>query len=66
MWTSVLQGTALLDAAPRLPDLLTGSPVLAALRLRPEGGTLVVRGRTARGAWEEHLDVPGTLPGEGC
>ena len=62
----VLQGTALLDAAPRLPDLLTGSPVIAALRLRPEGGTLVVRGRTARGPWEEQLDVPATSPEEGA
>ncbi len=62
----VLQGSALLDAAPRLPDLLTGSPVIAALRLRPEGGTLVVRGRTAGGPWEEHLDVPGTPPEEGA
>jgi hypothetical protein len=60
-----VQGTALLDAAPRLPDLLTGSPVLAALRLRPEGGTLVVRGKMARGAWEERLDVRGTQPEEG-
>lgn len=60
-----VQGTALQDAAPRLPDLLTGSPVLAALRLRPEGGTLVVRAKTTHGVWEERLDVQGTLPGEG-
>jgi Ca-activated chloride channel family protein len=60
-----LHGSALLDSAPRLPDLLTGSPVLAALRLRPEGGTLVLCGNTAHGVWEERLDVPRTLPGEG-
>jgi hypothetical protein len=52
------------DNAPRLPDLLSGSPVLAALRLRHEGGTLVVRGVTAHGTWVEQLDVPGTMPGD--
>ena len=61
----VLDGTALLDAPPRLPDLLSGSPVLAPIRLKPQGGTLVVRGRTARGPWEERLDVAATAAGEG-
>jgi hypothetical protein len=60
-----VDGTALVGLSPRLPDLLTGSPVLAPLRLRPEGGKLVVSGRTANGAWEEHVDVPATQPGEG-
>ena len=58
-------GTALLDAPPRLPDLLAGSPVLTGIRLRPNGGTLVVSGRTAHGAWEERVDVPATEAGEG-
>ena len=61
----VLDGTALLDTPPRLPDLLSGSPVLAPIRLKPQGGTLVVRGRTARGPWEERLDVAATAAGEG-
>lgn len=61
----VLDGTALLDTPPRLPDLLSGSPVLAPIRLKPQGGTLVVRGRTARGPWEERLDVAVTVVGEG-
>jgi Ca-activated chloride channel family protein len=60
-----VQGTALAGAPPRLPDLATGSPILAPLQLRPEGGTLVVSGRTANGAWEEHVDVPATQSGEG-
>jgi Ca-activated chloride channel family protein len=60
-----IEGTALQGAAPRLPDLLAGSPVLAALRLRPEGGTLLVHGQTAQGSWQEHLDVQPIAPGNG-
>jgi Ca-activated chloride channel family protein len=60
-----LKGSALLDAPPSLPDLLTGSPVIAGLRLRPDGGTLVVSGRTASGKWEQRIDVLATLAGEG-
>ncbi|HWK11467.1 MAG TPA: VIT domain-containing protein, partial [Vicinamibacterales bacterium] len=60
-----VEGTALVARSPRLPDLLTGSPILAPLRLRPDGGMLIVRGRTANGAWQEHVDVPATIPGEG-
>jgi len=61
----VVDGTALVDAAPRIPDLLAGSPVRSAVRLRPSGGTLVVRGRMAGGYWEHRLDVPPTAAGEG-
>ena len=60
-----IEGTALQAAAPRLPDLLSGSPVLATLRIRPEGGTLVVHGLTPQGPWEERLDVSSPMPGEG-
>jgi Ca-activated chloride channel homolog len=66
-----LKGSALLidaglpHAVPTLPDLLAGSPVIAGLRLRPDGGTLVVSGRTASGKWEQRVDVPATLAGEG-
>jgi Ca-activated chloride channel family protein len=52
-----IEGTALFDAAPRLQDLSMGSPVLTAIRLRPEGGSLVVRGRTARGPWEQSVEI---------
>jgi len=60
-----IEGTALSDAAPRLPEVLSGSPVLATLRLRPDGGSIIVRGRTASGAWEQRIEVPPTSPGEG-
>jgi hypothetical protein len=60
-----VDGTALVDTPPRLPDLLAGSPVLTGIRLRPDGGTRVVSGRTAHGAWEEKVDVPATEAGEG-
>src|SRR4051794_30958388 len=51
-----LSGSALIDHAPAaLPDLYAGAPALVALALRPEGGELVARGRTATGEWREHL-----------
>ena len=61
-----LEGTALAEPAPRLPDLLSGAPVLAALRLRPSGGSLVVRGRTSIGTWEEQLSVAPVTPKAGA
>ena len=60
-----IQGTAMADAPPRLPDLLSGSPVVAGFRLRSDGGTLVVRGQTADGPWEEHLTVEPLPQGAG-
>jgi Ca-activated chloride channel family protein len=59
----VLEGSALQGRAPRLQDLLMGSPVVAPVRLRPDGGTLVVRGRTAHGPWEQRIDVHDAPPG---
>jgi Ca-activated chloride channel family protein len=58
-------GSALLEHAPaRLPDLFAGAPVLVSARLRPEGGELVVRGRTARGEWvERRLVAPAAVGG---
>jgi Ca-activated chloride channel family protein len=59
-------GSALLDTAPvRVHDLLAGAPVVTGVRLRPDGGTLVVSGRTAAGTWEQRVNVPATLAGEG-
>ena len=52
-------------APSRLPDLYAGCPALAAARLSPKGGTLIVRGRTAEGEWEERVRVPAIEPGEG-
>lgn len=61
-----VRGDALVDTAPRLPDLLASSPVLSALRLHPGGGSLVVSGRTAAGTWEQTINVPATEAGEGA
>src|SRR5690606_6213747 len=41
----------------RLPDLFASAPALISLKLAPEGGDLVVRGRTAEGTWEQRLRV---------
>lgn len=61
-----LDGEALREHAPqRLPDLFAGSPALVAARLRPEGGELRVRGRTAHGTWQARVQVPARAPGEG-
>ncbi len=59
-------GPALVGSAPRrLPDLMAGAPVLVGLSLRPEGGGLVVRGRTPEGPWEERLTAPPIESGAG-
>jgi hypothetical protein len=60
-----IEGSALQASAPRLPDLLSGSPVVAPLRIRSSGGTLVVRGVTPQGPWEQRLEVPSPVPSEG-
>jgi Ca-activated chloride channel family protein len=60
-----IEGTALQAGTPRLPDLLSGSPVIAPLRIRPEGGTLLVRAATPHGHYEERLDVPSPITGHG-
>jgi len=61
-----LSGEALVEVAHHHPpDLLAGQPLRLALRLRPEGGVLVVRGHTAAGPWEQRVMVPATAAGEG-
>jgi len=61
-----LSGHALLDHAPlKLPDLFAGAPALISVALRPEGGELCVRGRTAEGAWEQRLQVAAIDTGTG-
>jgi Ca-activated chloride channel family protein len=61
-----LSGTALLGTAPeRLPDLFAGEPARVSLRLRPQGGTLEVRGASANGAFVHQLDVPAIAPSSG-
>jgi Ca-activated chloride channel family protein len=48
-----------------LPDLFFGMPALLPLSLRPEGGALNVRGRSAEGVWEARLNVGAVLSGSG-
>jgi Ca-activated chloride channel family protein len=61
-----LSGPALVDHAPAaLPDLFAGAPALVALALRPEGGQLFARGRTATGEWREAITVPACAPDQG-
>ncbi len=49
----------------RLPDLFAASPVLVSLRLGRPGTTVRVRGKTARGDWEQTLRVPAEAPADG-
>ena len=49
----------------QLPDLFAGAPALIGVALRPEGGDLVVRGRTLEGTWEQRLRVAPVDPGQG-
>lgn len=61
-----VSGDALVEHAPaRIPDLLRGAPALVALRLAPEGGTLLVRGSTPTGSWQQRIDVPAPEPDTG-
>ncbi|MCL2777621.1 MAG: c-type cytochrome [Polyangiaceae bacterium] len=55
----VAEGTALIEYAPRrLPDLFSGAPVLVGIKLRPEGGTLEVKGWCVDGIFSHRIDVP--------
>lgn len=61
-----IAGSAVIGHAPRhLPDLFAGAPALIAVALRPEGGEIVVRGRTEDGAWEQRLELGETAPASG-
>jgi Ca-activated chloride channel family protein len=62
----VIAGDALVEHCPEhVPDVFAGAPVLAALQVRPAGGELIVRGKLARGVWEQRIQIPATDPGEG-
>ena len=57
-----LSGAALVGHAPAcLPDLFAGAPALVGVELRPEGGELVVRGRSAEGEFAERMFIPPTV-----
>jgi Ca-activated chloride channel family protein len=61
-----VSGSAVIDHAPlKLPDLFAGAPALISVAMRPEGGDLVVRGRTAEGAWQQRLHVAAIDAGSG-
>jgi Ca-activated chloride channel family protein len=61
-----IEGTAFVEHAPSaLPDLFAGAPLLVSARVRPEGGDLTVRGRTASGAWQADVRVPPAAVGDG-
>ena len=61
-----VSGSALLRQAPELmSDCFEGSPLVAALALRPEGGELIVKGQLARDTWEQTIRVGALQPGEG-
>jgi Ca-activated chloride channel family protein len=61
-----LRGSALHEHAPaKLPDLFAGAPALVSVALKPEGGELMVRGRTPEGTWEQRVRVPAIAEGHG-
>ena len=61
-----LSGSALVDHAPAaLPDVYVGSPLRVALKLRPDGGQLILRGTTISGAWDHTLDISPVPAGSG-
>ncbi len=61
-----VSGSAVLEVAPaHAPDLFARAPALLALKLRPEGGEVIVRGRLDVGTYEERVHVPAVAPGVG-
>ncbi|EDM78045.1 von Willebrand factor, type A [Plesiocystis pacifica SIR-1] len=61
-----LSGSALREVASvTVPDLFLGAPAQIPVALRPEGGTLTVRGRLPVGSWEREIEVPAVAAGEG-
>ena len=62
----MLTGSALFGHVPTaLPDVHAAAPVLIGLRLRPLGGELRITGRLGGRPWEELLQVPSMVVGEG-
>lgn len=61
-----ISGSAVDGVAPVRPvDLYAGAPALTAVRLKPHGGEIVVRGLTAGGEYLERLEVKPIERGEG-
>ncbi|HEV7553861.1 MAG TPA: VIT domain-containing protein, partial [Kofleriaceae bacterium] len=54
-----IEGNAVIDHVPAyLPDVFEGSPLVAAVALSAQGGTVTVRGDLAHGRWEKTIKVP--------
>ncbi|MDP3157517.1 MAG: VIT domain-containing protein [Archangium sp.] len=61
-----ISGSAVLGVSPaRIPDLFGGNPALVSLKLRPEGGEVIIRSRSADGDVEDRVTVRPTAHGEG-
>lgn len=61
-----VRGAALRELGQsRAPDLFHGAPVLLTARVAPEGGPIVVEGRTASGPFRCVVDVPPAQEGSG-
>ncbi len=59
-------GPALIELAPsKVPDLYEGAPVLLSARVHPEGGIVMLRGKSPDGPWSMRLSVPAARTGEG-
>jgi len=62
----VIEGSAVRRVSPsRLGDAFAGAPLRAAVELDPAGGEVVVRGRTADGAFVRTMRVAALEPGTG-
>ncbi len=61
-----ISGSAVLQAAPtRVADLYGGAPAMISLKLRAEGGEVIVRSRSADGDVEDRVQVSPCNFGEG-
>lgn len=61
-----IEGSAVRRVAPeRLRDLYAGAPVEVAIELDPRGGEILVRGRSAEGAYAERITIAPIAEGEG-
>src|SRR5690606_26158347 len=60
-----ISGSALLTQPERPLDVYAGSPSLATLELKTQGGTLHIHGDTASGSYSEQITVAGSQPGHG-
>lgn len=59
-------GSAVTGVAPfRVPDLFGGAPAMVSLKLKPEGGDVIIRAKSAHGEIEERIAVRAHSHGEG-